>query len=115
MSRLVNERAQGRRAIDLVHRIAPGHFEFIELKTGSNTPLYAAFEILGYGLSWCLARQHPAQHREFNRKYDLANGIADGGDHVLDARRMSAPGAQAQTRYRQRAWPPIQCHATQVS
>lgn len=45
-----------RRAIDLVRQHADGHFEFIELKIASDTPLYAAIEILGYGCLWLLAR-----------------------------------------------------------
>jgi hypothetical protein len=45
-----------RRAIDLIRKCAPGHFELIELKIASDTPLYAAIEILGYGCLWLLAR-----------------------------------------------------------
>jgi len=45
-----------RRAIDLVRDFGAGHFAFIELKVGSNNPLYASFEILGYYLAYLLAR-----------------------------------------------------------
>ena len=45
-----------RRAIDLVHRRGERHFEFIELKIASDTPLYAAIEIIGYACIWLLAR-----------------------------------------------------------
>ena len=45
-----------RRAIDLVHRRGERHFEFIELKVASDTPLYAAIEIIGYACIWLLAR-----------------------------------------------------------
>jgi hypothetical protein len=38
--------------------VGPGHYAFIELKIESNNPVFAAFEILGYGLTYCLARQH---------------------------------------------------------
>lgn len=58
MSGLVAPHAHKRRAIDLVHRVALSHFEFIELKTGSDNPVFAAFEIVAYGLAWCRAREH---------------------------------------------------------
>lgn len=47
----------GRRsAIDLVHRTAPDTFELIELKLRSNTPEFAAREIIVHGLLFLLAR-----------------------------------------------------------
>ena len=45
-----------RRAIDLVRYLAPRSYAFVELKTVSNNPLYAAFEILGYALAYLHAR-----------------------------------------------------------
>jgi len=63
-----------RRAIDLVHRPGDGHYEFIELKVNSDQPLYAAFEILGYGLAYLHARR---------------NGQRGAGRHdVMNARRI---------------------------
>ncbi|MFC3440120.1 hypothetical protein ACFOKF_02730 [Sphingobium rhizovicinum] len=50
-----------RRAIDLVHRRGPNAFEFVELKVGSDNPLYAAVEILKYGFVWLLSREHSAR------------------------------------------------------
>jgi len=47
---------QRRRAIDLVHQRGPGHFQLIELKIASDTPLYAAIEIIGYTVIWLLSR-----------------------------------------------------------
>ena len=47
-----------RRAIDLVHRRGPEAFDFVELKVGSDNPLYAAVEILKYGFIWLLSREH---------------------------------------------------------
>lgn len=46
-------------SIDLVHRCGGGLYEFIELKvtTKTNNPLYAAMEILQYGILYMLARQ----------------------------------------------------------
>ncbi len=62
MSGLFDESSNKRRSIDLVRYAGPGEFEFIELKTTSNNPVYAAFEILGYGLAYCQARQHSEVH-----------------------------------------------------
>ena len=47
-----------RRAIDLAHRFEESWYEFIELKVGSNTPLYAAMEILQYGLLYVFYREN---------------------------------------------------------
>lgn len=46
-----------RRAIDLVHHPKDGHYRFIELKIGSDNPLYALFEALGYGLIYLMSRR----------------------------------------------------------
>ncbi len=46
-----------RRAIDLVHQRAPKDFDFVELKIGSDTPIFAAVEILQYGFVWLLSRR----------------------------------------------------------
>jgi len=55
-SGLVAGSGDGRRAIDLVRHRGDRHFEFIELKIASDTPLYAALEIVGYMCLWLLAR-----------------------------------------------------------
>ncbi len=44
--------------IDLVHWLSNETCEFIELKYDSDTPLFAAFEILKYGLLYVFTRQH---------------------------------------------------------
>ena len=46
------------RNIDLVHNMGSGAWEFIELKVKSDTPLYAAMEILQYGLLFLFSRAH---------------------------------------------------------
>ncbi len=46
------------RNIDLVQSIAPGEYDFIELKVGSDTPLYAAMEVLQYAALYTFARHH---------------------------------------------------------
>jgi hypothetical protein len=42
--------------IDLVHRVGKPEYEFIELKYADSTPLFAAFEILKYGLLYLFSR-----------------------------------------------------------
>lgn len=56
VSGIAGPRAYKRRAIDLVRKVSDWEFEFVELKIGSDTPLYAATEILLYGLLWLHAR-----------------------------------------------------------
>jgi hypothetical protein len=65
-SGLIPGAGEGRRSIDLVHDCGGGTYEFIELKFndgtdgvyGFNNPLYAAWEILGYGLLYAHARRN---------------------------------------------------------
>lgn len=45
-----------RSAIDLVHKSGDGSYEFIELKVESDTPLFAAMEILVYGILYIYSR-----------------------------------------------------------
>lgn len=53
------------RNIDLVHRLAPKRYEFIELKVNSDTPLKAAIEALICGVLYIVARLHYAdQYKE---------------------------------------------------
>jgi hypothetical protein len=55
-SGLIGSTSERRRAIDLVRRRGERHFELIELKIASDTPLYAAIEIICYGCIWLIAR-----------------------------------------------------------
>ena len=55
-SGLFGEHSDKRRSIDLVYFGEHGSFDFVELKVESNTPLYAAMEILGYGLVYLASR-----------------------------------------------------------
>lgn len=71
-SGVVRSSAERRRAIDLVHKRDDGHYEFIELKIASETPLYAAFEIISYVGIWLLSR----------------NGVL--GKPLLEAKRIDA-------------------------
>jgi hypothetical protein len=58
------------RAVDLAHRVAPGHYELVELKVESNTPLMAAMELLGYGVLYLFSRLNA---RELG--YDTGHGL----------------------------------------
>ena len=59
-SGIAGSNRERRRAIDLVHHAGQGHFELIEVKIASDTPLYAAIEIIGYVCVWLLARSEGA-------------------------------------------------------
>ncbi|WP_221234826.1 hypothetical protein [Sphingomonas aerophila] len=61
-SGLIAGAADGRRAIDLAQRRGEQHYELIELKVATDTPLYAAVELLGYASLWLLAREAPPAH-----------------------------------------------------
>lgn len=56
-SGLVNGRSDKRAAVDLA-RFIDGAAELVELKWASDTPLFALFEILRYGLALLLCRQN---------------------------------------------------------
>lgn len=57
-SGLSNNTAGRQCNIDLMHRLPDEICEFIELKYNCDTPLFAAFEILKYGLLYVFTRQH---------------------------------------------------------
>jgi hypothetical protein len=67
-SGLVAGATDGRRAIDLGLRSGERVYELIELKIASDTPLYAAVELLGYASLLLLARRNPP-----NNKPELLN------------------------------------------
>lgn len=56
-SGLVTSRER-QRNIDLVHRRGVREFDLIELKVGSDTPLFAAIEILNNGMTYLFSRRH---------------------------------------------------------
>ncbi len=60
-SGIVDRYTDKKRAIDLVKRIASEKFQFIELKTGSDNPFYAAHELLGYFAFYLFARNSSKQ------------------------------------------------------
>lgn len=62
-SGLVAGATDGRRAIDLGLRSGERIYELIELKIASDTPLYAAVELLGYASLLLLARRNPPNNR----------------------------------------------------
>jgi hypothetical protein len=55
-SGLINGTSERHCNIDLVHRAGPHEYEFLELKYGDGTPLFAAFEILKYGMLYVFSR-----------------------------------------------------------
>jgi hypothetical protein len=56
-SGLVNSASDSSRNIDLAHRLGLRKFEFIELKVESDTPMFAAFEIVVNGLIYLLSTE----------------------------------------------------------
>lgn len=62
-SGLFGSRTDKRRAVDLVYGNGNGCFDMVELKIEdkSGTPLYAAMEILGYGLVYLASRKDSAR------------------------------------------------------
>jgi len=59
--------ADKRRAIDLIYSNDNQHFDFVELKIRSDTPLYAAMEILGYGLIYLASRRDTEKKLKYNK------------------------------------------------
>ena len=57
ISGIAGPHAFKRRAIDLVHCRDESSFEFVELKINSDTPVFAAIEILTYCILWLLSRR----------------------------------------------------------
>ena len=60
-SGLVGPHADKRSSVDLVWRKDPDSYSFFELKVESNTPLFAAIEILLYGLLFVWSRNNQAE------------------------------------------------------
>ncbi len=77
-SGLFGEHTDKRRAVDLVHIKDNDHFDFVELKIKSDTPLYATMEILGYGLVYLASRK------------DFLGGLKYGNkEPVLSAKKIN--------------------------
>jgi hypothetical protein len=77
-SGLFDERSDKRRAVDLVFDHHDDHFDLVELKIKSDTPLYAAMEILGYGLVYLASRTDRAD----NLKYEAADLPVLGANRI---------------------------------
>jgi hypothetical protein len=54
-SGMIDDKADKRAAVDLIH-VDGRNVDLVELKWGSDTPVFAAFEILQYGLAYLLCR-----------------------------------------------------------
>ncbi|HXV79746.1 MAG TPA: hypothetical protein VEG60_07690 [Candidatus Binatia bacterium] len=70
-SGLVDPNADRGRRIDLVHKCGDRAFEFIELKVDSDTPLYAAMEVLKYGVVYIFCRQDERASQHIDRTKEL--------------------------------------------
>ena len=72
-SGFVGSRADKRRAIDLAYRRKDGSYELIELKVDKSggTPMFAAMEILQYGLLYVFAREHKEASKFLKRDLEL--------------------------------------------
>lgn len=58
-SGISDPRKDNKRAVDLVHwSKSDSHLRLVELKWKSNSPLYALFEVLEYGLAYIFCRIH---------------------------------------------------------
>lgn len=57
-SGLVGPTTDKRAAVDLIERVESSIYSLVELKVGSNTPLFAAVEILLYGLLFVWSKEH---------------------------------------------------------
>lgn len=68
-SGLWDHKSDRHRNIDLVHRLGPKEYAFIELKVGSDNPLKAAMEILLYGILYIFSRRQYDQ--SLKRKKEL--------------------------------------------
>lgn len=74
-SGLVTASADRSRNIDLVFERAPRCFEFIELKVRSDTPCYAAMEILKSSLLYILARSDSSSLHDRNSRILTAEAV----------------------------------------
>ena len=79
-----------RRSIDIVQHIQKDEYRFIELKVGSDQPLYAMFEVLGYRLLYL-----ELVGARLERKYIYAFSAVSPNDGVLDS--LVVPWVRAET------------------
>ncbi|MCB2106599.1 MAG: hypothetical protein KDE14_02810, partial [Rhodobacteraceae bacterium] len=67
--------AMKRMAIDLAQLPDPKFFRIVELKIGSDTPLYASFELIIYSLFWLHSRMDSEKLGYEDRCVLLANNL----------------------------------------
>ena len=82
-SGVVTSRSNRRTAIDLVEKTGSESFDFIELKIKSDTPLFAALEVLDYGVLYVFSRTN---------RYLL--GYTPGCREILDAHHIGLRGSR---------------------
>jgi hypothetical protein len=78
LSGVIDAKSERHCNVDLVHRVSDDEFEFIELKFDSDTPAYAAFEILKYGLVYTFSRKNSSA-----LGYDAANILLNAKNITL--------------------------------
>jgi hypothetical protein len=87
-----------RRSIDLVRALGRSHrnFQFIELKLDSDNPLYAAFEVVGYGLSYLAARNkgHVPEKSRVGKACGIELMVLAPSEYYRFAPRKGAPQSQ---------------------
>ena len=83
-----------RQCIDLVHARGNGCYDFVELKVKSNTPIYAAVEVLQYGYFWLLSRAHRDRLGYSRNEPMRAVSFFDGALFTMDDGRWREGGAR---------------------
>ena len=72
-SGLISSNSDRKRNIDLAHWDGAETVTLIELKIASDTPIYAAFEIIRNALLLCLSRVHPEQIKAVDPRWRRAS------------------------------------------
>jgi hypothetical protein len=83
-SGLTGSNRDKRRCIDLVRRVKDGEYDFVELKIDSDTPLYAAMEVLVYGLLYIFWR-YDARLSEFRVRPNGPEMLKASSIHLIVA------------------------------
>jgi hypothetical protein len=83
-SGLAGPNCDGSRHIDLVHKCGDGEYDFIELKIDANNPLYAAMEILKYGILYIFYREAECLAK-FRYVHENENLLAARAIHLMVA------------------------------
>jgi hypothetical protein len=94
-SGLAGANCDRRRCIDVVHKRGDCEYDFIELKIDSNTPLYAAMEILVYGILYVFYRESDCL-LEYRYNHEQENMLLADSIHLM----VAAPSRYYSDAYR---------------